>query len=354
MFQLIAGAAAAWNQVGLLVGGALFAGIGALLLGSRLHWRLRASRVTATVAGVRPSSGHTFFPVYRYTLPNGVSGEATSDTGSSATESMRTGRTAEIFVFPEHPDKATEADAWVQEMIGAVFLAAGCLLLYIALFVLPFTRYTALMAVVMGFYAAAKFRKFIPAPGDRPRTPLMQKLQRMNIETAPVTPIEQLEDSGDVLIRVERQRGSLRKAAPFFVLFAMAMLVLTVYLARGTARLETRGLRAPGTVIALDRQSDSDGASTYHAIVRFTDASGASIQFRDAVGTNPPSHKAGDTVTVMYLAGDAQKSAAVDRGIWNWLPPAAVGAFGLIFLAAGVSGWRRSSQSTPSPLALDH
>src|SRR5689334_2077620 len=104
MFELIAGAAAAWNQVGFFVGGALCAGIGALLLGSRLHWRLRASRVTATVVGVRSSDRGTYFPVYRYTLPTGVSGEATSDTGSNATSGMTTGRSVDIFVFPEHPD----------------------------------------------------------------------------------------------------------------------------------------------------------------------------------------------------------------------------------------------------------
>ena len=354
MFQLIAGAAAAWNQVGLLVGGALCAGIGALLLGSRLHWRLRASRVTATVVGVRPSGRGTFFPVYRYTLPNGVSGEATSDTGSSATEGMTTGRATDIFVFPEHPDKVAEADGWIQEIIGAVFLALGLVLFYIAVIVLPFTRYTAVMAVVMAFYAAAKFRKFVPAPGDRPRVPLMQKLQRMNAQAAPVTPIEKLIDVADQRAQQEKQRGSLRKAAPFFILVGLAMLGLTVHLAKVTARLEASGLRSSGTVVGLDRRSDSDGGSTYHAIVRFTDASGASVRFTDAVGTNPPHLKSGDIVTVLYLAGDAQQSAAVDRGIWNWVAPGAVGAFGLIFLAAGVGARRRSSPSNSSPLALDH
>jgi hypothetical protein len=353
MFQLIAGAAAAWNQVGLLVGGALFAGIGALLLGSRLHWRLRASRVTGTVVGVRPSDRGTFFPVYRYTLPNGVSSEATSDTGSSATAGMTTGRAVDIFVFPEHPDKAAEADGWVQEIVGTMFLAVGLVLFYIALVVLPFTRYTAVMAVGLALYAGAKFRRFVPAPGDRPRAPLVQRLQRMNAGTAAVTPVEKLVNVADQQARQEKQRSSLRKAAPFFMLLGLAMLGLTVHLARVTARLESQGLRTTGTVVGLDRRSDSDGGSTYHAIVQFTDAAGASIQFRDAVGTNPPSHRAGDTVAVLSIAGDAQKSAAVDRGVWNWIAPGAVGAFGLIFLAVGVNVRRRSSQGI-SPLALGH
>jgi hypothetical protein len=230
-------------------------------------------------------------------------------------------------------------------------------LFYVALIVLPFTRYTAVVAVALALYAAAKFRKFVPAPGDRPRAPLAQRLQRMGVETAPVTPIEKLINVADQPMQKEqeeKQRGSLRKAAPFFILFGLAMLGLTVYLVKVTARLEANGLRSTGTVVGLDRESDSDGGATYHAIVRFSDAAGAAIQFTDAVGTNPPHLKTGDTVTVLYLAGNARQSAAVDRGIWNWVAPGAVGAFGLIFLAVGMKARRRPSQSTPSPLALDH
>jgi hypothetical protein len=51
VLNLIAEAIVAWNQVGLLLGGGLFAGIGLLLLGNRIYWRIRARRATATIIG---------------------------------------------------------------------------------------------------------------------------------------------------------------------------------------------------------------------------------------------------------------------------------------------------------------
>ena len=175
----------------------------------------------------------------------------------------------------------------------------------------------------------------------------------MSAETAPVTPIEKLAESADVQVRIERQRASLRKAAPLFAIFGAALLVLACYLTKATARLEAGGVRATGTVVGLHLESSSN-SSTYHALVRFTDLSGTDIQFKDSVGSNPPSHRAGDTVTVLYLPGDAQRSATVDRGVWNWIGPVAAGAFGLLLVTLAVRGWRRPRQSSPSQAALNH
>ena len=45
-------------------------GVGGLILGTELHWRLHALRVTGTIIGVTSGNG-MYTPVYRYTLPDG-------------------------------------------------------------------------------------------------------------------------------------------------------------------------------------------------------------------------------------------------------------------------------------------
>jgi hypothetical protein len=59
----------------------------------------------------------------------------------------------------------------------------------------------------------------------------------------------------------------------------------------------------------------------------------STVEFKDSVGTNPPSHRAGDKVTVLYLPGDPQRQAIIDRGfLLNWAIP------GIVFLfAAGLA-----------------
>jgi hypothetical protein len=51
------------------------------------------------------------------------------------------------------------------------------------------------------------------------------------------------------------------------------------------------------------------------------------VEFKDNVGTDPPSYRAGDKVTVLYLPANPQKDVIIDRGIWNWAIP------GVVFLA---------------------
>jgi Protein of unknown function (DUF3592) len=53
------------------------------------------------------------------------------------------------------------------------------------------------------------------------------------------------------------------------------------------------------------------------------------VEFKDSVGSSPPSHRPGDKVTVLYLPGSPQQDTIIDRGIWwNWAIP------GIVFLFA--------------------
>jgi len=101
-------------------------------------------------------------------------------------------------------------------------------------------------------------------------------------------------------------------------------------------------VRVTGTVASLYEKSDSDG-STYYPVVRFLDSNDAEVRFKDHVGSNPPSYRVGDPVTVLYVRGSAASSAMIDRGRWNWLPTGLLGLFGSVLTLVGIRS--RSPQS---------
>jgi hypothetical protein len=351
MFNLLVNAMSAWNQAGLLLGAALFAGLGALLLGHQLHWRLRALRVTGTIIGVRSSDRGTYFPVYRYCLPDGTSAEATSDTGSSATAGMVTGTAVRLMVFPNHPDTACATSGYTAEIIGAIFLAAGVGLMYVALTVWPVTLLTWLMVLGILAFGATKFRRIFPPADQRPAVPAWRNSQAQQLRASVVRPIEEIASSADVSQQRLKQQKTSRLLTPIATIAGIALLVLAVHLGRNVYQLQTAGQRAIGTVVRLEIQSSSDGSS-YYPIVRFVTERGASREFRDNTGSNPPSYRAGDAVKVLYLDSSGTTGPIIDRGMWNWLAPVAVLLFGTVLIAVGLRA-ARSTGNTPvlsSPL----
>jgi hypothetical protein len=69
--------------------------------------------------------------------------------------------------------------------------------------------------------------------------------------------------------------------------------------------------------------------------VRFHDSNEAEVQFKDRSGSNPPSYRVGESVTVLYIRGSAAESAMIDRGRWNWLPTVLLALFGIVFTLVG-------------------
>lgn len=95
-------------------------------------------------------------------------------------------------------------------------------------------------------------------------------------------------------------------------------------------------------VVSLVESSGSD-RSSYYPVVRFTDADGSEVRFKDDFGSNPPSYSVGEAVTVLYVRGGAAHDAMIDRGLWNWLPTALLALFGSVHVFAGLRGLTRQS-----------
>jgi hypothetical protein len=332
MFDLIFQGMQAYNQVGLFIGAFIFLGIGGLILGSSFYWRVHALRAQGTVIGVI-ANGSTYTPVYRYTLPDGQSHVAKSDTGSGWVRGKETGRVVPLMISAHNPTEAREAGGYLFDLIGLVLAVPGALLGYIALTAYPVTRMTWIIAIAMILYLGERVHRVLIPKGQRLSIEEWKKqhdISQTDLDLSNVKPIETIVSAPDVAQARLKQAQSYKKVVPILAAVAVLLFAIGVFQSVKISRLETAGLRAPGQVVRLNSEYSSGSGShyTYYPVVRFRTESNATVEFKDSVGTNPPSHRTGDKVTVLYLAGDPQRQAIIDRGfLLNWLIPA------IIFLA---------------------
>jgi uncharacterized protein DUF3592 len=326
----------AYNQVGLMMGALVCLGLGGLILGNSLHWRLHASRVPATIVGVIARGG-MYTPVYRYTSPDGQTRQAKSHVSSGAVRGKETGRVVRLMISPYDFSDVQEADGWLIDAIGALLLGTGAALAYVAIAAYPVTWMTWLMAAIMLAYLAEHGRRLLIPKAQRPSYAewRQRRAAAAAVDPAEVTPIETLMAAPDVQAKLQTQARSNRRAAPLVAAFAVLLLAVGIYQARNIARLESTGLRARGEVVRLKSESSAgDRQPSYHPVVRFHTGKNVTVEFTDSVGSNPPGYRPGDAVTVLYNADDPRGDAIVDRGlVGNWAIP------GLLLLGAALLGW---------------
>jgi uncharacterized protein DUF3592 len=234
------------------------------------------------------------------------------------------------LVSAHNPTEArTRNDYWL-ELIGLVFLVPGLWLGHTALTAYPVTWMTWVMAGAMLFYLAERAHSIFIPKGERISIAEWRKQHHLDgtasIDLATVKPIEQL-------VAEPGGQPSLvnRKWTPLVGVFALLLAGLGLFQAYSMSQLETSGLRAPGAVVGL-REEESGNNYSYYPVVRYRTDKNLNIEFKDSLGSNPPSYRPGDKVTVLYLA-DAPQRAVIDRGMWNWAIPA------ILVLAASFVAW---------------
>jgi hypothetical protein len=333
MFDLIFQGAQAYNQVGFFVGAVVCLGIGGLILGNSFYWRVHALRAQGTVIGVIANGGG-YIPVYRYTSADGQSHVAKSDTGSGWVRGKETGRVVPLMISAHNPTQAREARSHLLDLVGIVFVVPGVVFGYIALTAYPITLMTWIMAAGMLLYIGERGYRVLIPKGKRLSIEEWKKqhnIGQTNLDLSNVKPIETLVSAPEARLK---QSQSYKKVAPILAAVAVLLLGIGVFQSLRISRLEAQGLRAQGQVVRLNSEhSSGSGGSTYYPVVRFRTQMNSTVEFKDNVGTNPPSHRTGDKVTVLYLPGDPQRQAIIDRGfVLNWTIP------GIVFLfAAGLA-----------------
>jgi uncharacterized protein DUF3592 len=309
----------------------VFLGIGGLILGNSIYWRVHALRAKGTVIGVI-ANGNTYTPVYRYTLADGQSHVAKSDTGSGWVRGKETGRVVPLMISAHNPTQAREAGSYLFDLIGLALTVPGIWLGYTALTAFPITRMTWFMAAAMLIYLGERAHRVLIPKGQRLSIEDWKKqhnIGQTTIDLASVKPIETLVSASDVAQARLKQAQSYKFIVPILAAIAVLLLGIGVFQSMKISRLEAQGVRAQGQVVRLNSESRSGSSGyTYYPVVRFRTAQNSTIEFKDSVGTNPPSHRTGDKVTVLYLPGDPQRQAIIDRGfVLNWAIPAVIFLF---------------------------
>lgn len=335
MFNFIFQATQAYYQVGFFVAAAVCLGLGGLLLGNSLYWRLHAIRVQGTVVGVIERSG-MYTSVYRYTLPNGETETAQSDTSSSSAAGNTTGSAVSLLIAPHDPAQARESHSILLEFIGVVLIVPGIWFGYTALTSYAVTWMTWVMAGAMIVYAGERaYRIFIPK-NQRLSAADWRKQRGLSspIDLSQVKRMEDILATPEAQQKRQAQQSNNRRAAPIVAIFVLALFAAAIYQGKTIARLEAVGLRANGEIVRIVSQSDSGTRYSYYPVVRYRTETNIVVEFKDSIGSNPPSHRPGEKVAVLYLADDPRGGAIIDRGpFWNWAIPA------LLFMGAALLAW---------------
>ena len=339
MFNLLIESTQAYTQVGMFLGALICLGLGGLILGNALYWRVHAVRVSGTIIGVTAENG-MYCPVYRYAAPDGQMHEAKSDTSSGGVGGKKTGRVVPLMISAHNPTQARQANNYLLEIIGLLIAAPGIWLGYTALTAYPVTPMTCIMAVALIVYLAERGHRILIPKGQRLSIAEWKQQHGLGeasaIDLSAVKRIEDIASAPELQKTQQAQFAQYKKAAPLIGLLAVVLVGFAIHQGLRIARLEAAGLRAPGVVVRLEEEYSSSGGGhyDYFAVVRFRTDKNASVEFKDDIGSNPPSHRAGDKVTVLYLADNPQRDAIIDRGILgNWAIPAI-----LVLVAACVVG----------------
>jgi hypothetical protein len=317
-----------------LISALVFLLAGAFALGNTLAWRLRAVRVTGTVIGAQSHGSNKYSTVYQYTDMTGRTIDASCNTWSAGLADKQTGLTRQLMVFADQPQQVREANTFVFEIVGAAFIVVGLMIAW------RDGSTTALLDLVLGsLFGWYTFKRKVgpgvragtsPASAGQVSASLVSPVAR---EAAPLQRAEDILASSEVAqlaVGRERRNGTISTVTGV-VMFAVA-----AYAGRSMAQLEIAGLHAPGKVLELVRESSPRADYAYYPVVRFTTASGASVQFKDNHGSNPVEYRVGDDVQVLYLPSASSTSAIIDRGIWNWVLPGAFGLAGAVLIALGM------------------
>jgi hypothetical protein len=132
----------------------------------------------------------------------------------------------------------------------------------------------------------------------------------------------------------------LKIIGTLFVVVGVLLLVGGFFSYKHTRRFIAHSTVTRGEVIdlVLRATSDSDSprsdAGVYYPLIRFETESHEAIEFMGSTGSNPPSHRKGDTIAVRYDSDDPYR-ARVDSFFSLWLFAVIPGALGLVFVTAG-------------------
>lgn len=328
-FDILGALTGAFAQTGYIIGGMILMVVGGVILADWLRWKAKAEEVEAEIIGVKPR-GDVFLPVYRYML-DGVTQEAVSNSGSSSLGGKDTGTRVKILVMRNDPGRAQPARAPIWPLVGLLLAAPGVYMVWMAFTKYEVTGFTWATLATLAIMSFNRFRRSVIPKNQRLSREEWRMSKRMETDALPVYTAEDIRQSPEMQRREAFYEKQGRVAGPILMLLGAAAIGGAVYFGSGVIDL-LGAERTSGEVIQL--ASDTDG--NYSAIVKFN-LDGRDITFRDSLATKPALYDEGEKVDVLYKKDDAEKTAVIDRGIFNWLMPVVFGVIGLLLVIGGIA-----------------
>ncbi len=270
----------------------------------------------------------TYHAVVEYTAPNGEIIQCETGVSSSSIAGKIPGTRLPVLTREDKPGDVRRMH-WGGFILGVVLAVLGVVFLVVAARMFEFSAGSAAMLAGAFTFAAYKISKSVKPrklreSKDAFQTRMREKRDKKRLAGVVLEPHE-------VRARQAYHQRMARMWAPVWFLIALGLMGGGYYLGDDLLWLEKNGSRAPGTVTRVESVSNSDGGYTYYPVVRFEN-NGERVEFRSRSGSNPPMHKRGDDVMVLYDPSKAHNTARIDSGWMNWLLPGGLFAAGLILL----------------------
>jgi hypothetical protein len=122
---------------------------------------------------------------------------------------------------------------------------------------------------------------------------------------------------------------------PIFAILGGLLLVIGLFFFMRIRRFLASAKEVKGTVIQMAYRSSSDSGGGYAAVYQFRTLDGKTIVAQDSLTTNPPRHKVGQELDVLYDPEDPNR-AYIKSFMSLYFLPALLGGLGVVF--GGVGG----------------
>jgi hypothetical protein len=143
--------------------------------------------------------------------------------------------------------------------------------------------------------------------------------------------------AADALSAAPHGMNTLRQVTALtvaFVLVGVSLLAASAFLAWETSTFIRTSKTVPGRVVDLEWRKGSSGTGGYRTVFTFTDGSGQAHTVRTKTAHNPPTHRIGAAVEVLFQP-TYPEDARIRSFQTLWLIPAALAGAGVGFAGVG-------------------
>lgn len=144
------------------------------------------------------------------------------------------------------------------------------------------------------------------------------------------------------------QNNKAEKIIVLILLFiGLLMLGISAFIAYTRVQFIENSEVLPGTIVDYELRRDSEGSTTFHPIVEYTDPEGIAQVHYSNTGSNRRG-AINQEIEILYNA-DAARPALINRFVELWLGTLITGGIGLVFSLFGIAFMivmRKSKQSS--------